>query len=239
MRAMTTAGRMDAGLERRSLEAFEAALDQPEEDRERWIAERYAAEPELRAALRRLLEADRCQAQSPPTVVPQARQLAPELTPPSHVGVWRLAHCLGRGGMGQVYLGVRDDGPFEQKVAIKLMAPGLFPAAATQLFDNERRVLARLRHPHIAQIYDGGLTPQQLPFFAMELVEGEPIDQYCAVRELSVPDVVRTRLRAGPARRLPRAGAPCPRARGRAAPPTAARRLGGGLLERSGHPDGT
>lgn len=186
---------MDATLQRRTLDAFEAALDRPDEDRERWAIEQFSAEPELLIALRRLLETDRRHAQALPTALPQARRLAPVLTPPT-VGVWRLGECLGRGGMGQVYLGERDDGLFEQKVAIKLMAPGLFPAAAALLFDNERRVLARLRHPHIAQIYDGGVTPQGQPFFAMELVEGEPIDGYCAERDLPVREVLRLFLDA-------------------------------------------
>ncbi|MGQ0619047.1 MAG: protein kinase domain-containing protein [Panacagrimonas sp.] len=188
---------MDAAFERRSLQAFDAVLDQPDEDRERWIAEQYSTDPELLIALRRLLDTDRKHAQALPTAVPQAGRLAPEMTPPARVGVWRLMSCLGRGGMGQVYLGERDDGLFEQKVAIKLMAPGLFPAAATQLFDNERRVLARLRHPHIAQIYDGGVTPEdKLPFFAMELVEGEPIDSYCVQRDLPVAETLRLFLDA-------------------------------------------
>lgn len=159
-------------------------------DRERWLAEHHSTEPELLRALQRLLASDRQHAQALPTAVPQARLVAPDLPPPARVGVYRVVSLLGRGGMGQVYLGERDDGLFEQKVAIKLMSPGLFPAAAAELFDNERRLLARLRHRNIAQLYDGGVTPEGRPFFVMELIGGEPLDQYCAQHKLSLTQTI-------------------------------------------------
>src|SRR5687768_4443228 len=93
-------------------------------------------------------------------------------------------HEIGRGGMGRVFLGERADGQFEQRVAIKLIqqaAPGIL-----RRFIEERRLLARLAHPRISRLYDGGITPGGLPYFVMELVEGEPIDRYCESRRVSL-----------------------------------------------------
>jgi serine/threonine protein kinase len=105
-------------------------------------------------------------------------------TGPERVGNFRVLGVLGRGGMGEVYLGKRDDGQFEQRVAIKLIqagAPGLM-----RRFLDERRILASLEHPNIARLIDGGITATGQPYFAMELVEGEPIDRYCDTRKLTI-----------------------------------------------------
>ncbi|MEO1088004.1 MAG: serine/threonine-protein kinase, partial [Acidobacteriota bacterium] len=92
----------------------------------------------------------------------------------------------GRGGMGVVYRGLRDDEAFRREVAIKVLAwDGLGPDARRRL-DVERRILASLDHPGIARIYDGGTAPSGLPYLVMEHIEGEPIDAYCDRLELSV-----------------------------------------------------
>ena len=96
------------------------------------------------------------------------------------IGPWRLEELLGRGGMGEVWHAKRDDGLYEQKAAVKLMQPG-GPDRATR-FDNERRRLARMDHPGIARILDGGITADGCAYMAMDLVEGLPIDQYTATR---------------------------------------------------------
>jgi serine/threonine-protein kinase len=86
--------------------------------------------------------------------------------------------------MGEVFLAERDDGQFEQRVALKVIqhgAPGL-----VRRFLDERRILALLEHPGIARLVDGGVTGDGLPYFAMELVEGEPIDRYCDTHKLSI-----------------------------------------------------
>jgi len=103
---------------------------------------------------------------------------------PERIGPFRVMHEIGRGGMGRVFLGERADGQFEQQVAIKLIqqsAPGVL-----RRFADERRLLARLSHPGIARLFDGGITPGGLPYFVMELVEGEPIDRYCESHQLTV-----------------------------------------------------
>jgi serine/threonine-protein kinase len=108
-----------------------------------------------------------------PTEVPQA--LAPHRPPPGQVGVFRLVEKIGEGGMGQVWRGERADGLFDQTVAVKLVWSHLAPLAAGR-FAEERRILARLEHPNIARLIDGGVLDDATPYLVMEYVAGRPID---------------------------------------------------------------
>ncbi len=101
-------------------------------------------------------------------------------------GPYRTERLLGRGGMGSVYLARRDDGQFEQTVALKVTAPHLSGEEFARSFRNERQLLAALSHPHIARLLDGGVTAAGDPYLMMEYVEGELWDGYCADRRLSV-----------------------------------------------------
>lgn len=102
------------------------------------------------------------------------------------VGPWRLIRELGHGGMGRVYLAERAEGGFEQQAALKLLSTGSHSNDLLRRFEQERRILARLDHPHIARLLDGGVTAEGRPWFAMELVDGVRIDHYCDQRNLSV-----------------------------------------------------
>ena len=86
--------------------------------------------------------------------------------------------------MGTVYLAVRDDDAFERRVAIKVLRRGMDTDAIVQRFRHERQILASLDHPCIAHLLDGGSTPDGLPFFAMEYIEGLPITEYCEAHRL-------------------------------------------------------
>ncbi len=121
-------------------------------------------------------------------VEPEAQAEAP---PPERIGPYRVLERLGRGGMGEVLLGERADGLFEQRVAIKLLRRGMGSDEILARFSRERRILARLEHPHIARLLDGGATEDGRPYFVMELVEGEPITRYCRSRDLPVADRLR------------------------------------------------
>jgi eukaryotic-like serine/threonine-protein kinase len=107
------------------------------------------------------------------------------------VGVYRLIEPLGRGGMGEVYLGERADGRFEQKVAVKLVKRGMDSVEILRRFARERRILARLEHPGIARLLDGGETLDGRPYFVMERVEGEAITDYCRARGVPLEDRLR------------------------------------------------
>ena len=102
------------------------------------------------------------------------------------VGAYRLESFLGRGGMGSVYRADRIDGQFQQRVAIKLLSLGALNPDAHRRFLAEREILARLQHPNIARLFDGGLTDDGTPYFVMELVEGAHIDEYCDEHALDV-----------------------------------------------------
>jgi len=104
------------------------------------------------------------------------------------IGPYRVLRELGKGGMGIVYLAVRDDGAFRKNVAIKLLRGDAVTAEFVDRFRNERQVLANLDHPNIARILDGGDTPDGMPFYVMEYVEGRPIDRYCDEDKLSLND---------------------------------------------------
>ncbi|HLT47546.1 MAG TPA: tetratricopeptide repeat protein [Rubricoccaceae bacterium] len=104
------------------------------------------------------------------------------------IGTYRLVERLGEGGMGTVWLAERADGQFEQRVALKLVRAGLDSVGLRRRFRRERQILARLNHPHIARLLDGGVvtgpTGDEQPYLVMEFVDGEPITAYCDRRRL-------------------------------------------------------
>ena len=104
------------------------------------------------------------------------------------IGPYRVLRELGKGGMGVVYLAVRDDGAFRKNVAIKLLRGDAVTPEFVERFRNERQVLANFDHPNIARILDGGDTTENMPFYVMEYVEGRPIDKYCDEDKLSLND---------------------------------------------------
>jgi len=96
-----------------------------------------------------------------------------------HVGPYRLVRKIGAGGMGTVYLAERDDAEFDKKVAIKFIRGGSIRETAVKRFRRERQILARLEHPGIARLLDGGTTDKGTPYFVMEYVEGQLLLDYC------------------------------------------------------------
>lgn len=106
------------------------------------------------------------------------------------VGPYRLVRILGRGGMGVVYEAERV-GDVGGTVALKLIKRGMDSALVARRFHRERRILARLTHPHIAHFIDGGVTDDHRPWFVMERVEGTPITDFCVAHEMSVEGRIR------------------------------------------------
>jgi len=106
------------------------------------------------------------------------------LPPGTRVGPFVLGAPLGRGGSGYVYRAEREGEAFRQSVALKIVRADPRQRAAAE---RERRVLAGLRHPNVAMLIDGGETAAGELWFAMELVEGERIDDYAAAQRLAWP----------------------------------------------------
>jgi len=106
-------------------------------------------------------------------------------------GPYRLVRQIGAGGMGTVYYAERADDLFQKGVAVKVLPPGMGTEALLRRFEDERRILARLQHPGIAGLLDGGVAEDGTPFFVLEYVDGHPIDRYCRDRGLSVEDRLR------------------------------------------------
>ena len=169
---------------------FDEALDLPADRQTAFVENACADDPELAREVLGLLRAQQSSAGFLDT--PALQFAAPFFDAaevlgsgtPGRVGPFRIVGMLGRGGMGEVFLAQRDDDQFEQRVALKLIQRGA--ASHLHRFLDERRILARLEHPGIARLIDGGLTEHGQPYFAMELVEGEPIDRFCDSHNLDV-----------------------------------------------------
>src|SRR5262249_20622206 len=110
---------------------------------------------------------------------------------PVRVGPYRLIRELGRGGMGAVFLAERDDEQYHARVAIKLVRPGMATEFILARFRRERQTLARLQHPNISRLLDGGTTEQGLPYIVMEYIEGVWLTEYANARALGVADRLR------------------------------------------------
>jgi len=103
-------------------------------------------------------------------------------------GNYKIAHEIGAGGMGAVFLATRTDGEFTQRVAVKLIKRGINSDIVRRRFYRERQILASLEHPNIARLIDGGTTADGLPFLVMEYVEGVPITDYAAKNNLTLTE---------------------------------------------------
>src|SRR5215208_2838262 len=175
-------------------EIFDAALDVAPNARDAYVARACGDDVHLRAEVRALLQAysrsgdflesPAVQLGAPLLDEPTTSGLSPSA--PERVGPFRLVRELGHGGMGVVYLAEREGAAFEQRVALKLIRHAGRGEGVIRRFMEERRILALLEHPGIAHLVDGGVTEQGMPYFAMELVEGEPIDTYCDARRLTL-----------------------------------------------------
>jgi eukaryotic-like serine/threonine-protein kinase len=104
------------------------------------------------------------------------------------IGEWKLVEEIGRGGMGTVYRAVRGDGEFSIEAAIKVLSRGVNSQILLDRFRRERQILARLEHPNIARLLDGGKTSSGLPYLVMEYVPGMALTRYCDERQLSIRD---------------------------------------------------
>lgn len=163
---------IDPDFETRALHLFRELLDMDADRRERALRD---CELPLRARVQALLD---CMEEGDLT---EAREASCEGL---RIGPYVVMERIGQGGMGEVFLARRADGAFDRQVAVKRIWAGHAPLAAR--FVRERQLLARLQHPHIAQLLDGGIDDAGKPWLAMELVRGQDIAAWCDRRNASL-----------------------------------------------------
>jgi eukaryotic-like serine/threonine-protein kinase len=189
---------LEKGRFREAMDLVDELLDLPPGQREA-LLER--ADPDVREQARKLLEAD---AQEGAVLSRPAGALLPSALHSleragavrrsrkgERVGPFRLVSLVGEGGMGEVWVAERTDADFEQRVAVKLLRSRGHAATLEARFRLERRILARLSHPLIAKLLDGGMTDDGVPWLAMELVEGLPLTEHCASKALDLEERLR------------------------------------------------
>ena len=171
---------------------FERALAIPAHQREQFLIEACAGKEELRAELDRLLDADARNANTSGEsgILGSVQDIDAALIG-SELDSWRVIERIGVGGMGSVFRAERTTTDFEQQAALKVVKKGMDTESVLQRFRQERRILARLNHPNIARLLDGGVTGDGRPYFAMELVRGIPITDYCDQHRLGLNDRLR------------------------------------------------
>jgi len=167
-------------LDRRRLERLEAlfaaARELPAAERPAFVAAQCGGDEALRRELTELLDLS--------GGAGAFLERAPDPWIGQRIDRWRVRERLGAGGMGVVYLAVRDDGAFQQQAALKLLKQSFDRAEALDRFRRERQLLASLAHPNIARLLDGGTTPEGVPYLVMEHVAGTRLDDWCDARRL-------------------------------------------------------
>jgi predicted Ser/Thr protein kinase len=165
-------------------------LDLPEETRAAHLSDRHVEDPIVLAEVESLLLAARASGSflNAPAR-PPVDDVVQDAAIGTRLGAWTITRLIGRGGMGDVYEGMRAQGDYEQRVAIKLLQREA--GAQLERFEAERQILARLEHTGIARLYDGGVTSDGRPFMVMEYVEGRPITDYCTLNHASFEERLR------------------------------------------------
>jgi len=178
---------MSSNTWRRVKEVLGAVLDEHPDRRAALLDELCAGDTPLRLEVESLLVADAGAATFlDKPLLDTVDADAPEPNIGRRLGPYLVEACIGRGGMGAVYLARRVDEVFERHVAIKMIRRGMDSELVVRRFRHERQILASLEHPHIASLFDGGTTPDGLPYFVMEHVAGTRIDRHADDHKLTI-----------------------------------------------------
>jgi len=166
---------------------FLAAMELPPVERESFLARETAGDVELHREAAGML----AHSGDAGNAIARAIEAAALIAAPDsfwigrRVGAYRIRRQIGRSGMGLVFEASRDDDEFRKTVAVKIAPPWHDAARFAERFRVERQILADLEHPNIARFFDGG-TEAGVPYFVMELVEGEPVTKYCDHHRLTL-----------------------------------------------------
>lgn len=176
----------DAELWARAQELFLDALDQPTGERGEWVRQACGGNAALRDEVLAFLDAHR---EGGPVGEWAATTRMP--AHPERVGAYRIIRLIGEGGMGTVYLAEREGEGFRQRVALKLLRAGWGDPRQAERMARERAILARLEHPGIARLVDGGVSEEGQPWLAMEYVEGTGLLRYAREHQLGIEERLR------------------------------------------------
>lgn len=177
---------MSEGKDLLALRILRDALDADPAERERFVSERCDGDAVLRECVETMLRgAGEDEGMLHRAAAPVDALIGERLGP------FRVVERIGRGGMGVVYRGEREGADFAQTVAIKLIRRGFDFDDVQARFLRERRILAKLNHPHLARFIDGGIAPDGRPWFALEYVDGDAIARWCDAHGLDVRERVR------------------------------------------------
>jgi len=177
---------------------FDELVDAPAGARDAAIRDACRGDLGLERELRALLDADAAGESDEYVANVVAREASAFTSPPLRglrLGAWKIERPIGEGGMGTVFRAVRADGEYEAIAAIKLVRGGVPSPLLNERVRSERQILAGLSHPGIAQLLDGGTTEDGTPYLVMEHVDGLPITEWCAGRDLEVEDLIRLFLK--------------------------------------------
>ncbi len=180
-------------LDREALALFEAYLEAEPADSEAWLNQHTAGRPDLLARINSFLVAETQISLHTGGAVGAVEQEGP---PPTRLAGYNIVERVGAGGMGTVFLAKRDRGDFEHLAAIKIIRPGLLSQRLVDRFLRERQILAQLRHPNIAQLFDGGATEDGSPYIVMEYIEGASILGWAETANASRKDRIEKLLQA-------------------------------------------
>ncbi len=167
---------------------LESTLELPESERAGFLAHSCNGDESLREEVEAMLVVDTQLGDFIEKPLFSLHSDHGSLAPGDRLGSWQIVSEIGKGGMGAVDLAERADAAYEKKAAVKLLKRGMDTDELVRRFRAERRILARLDHPHIAHLLDGGSTPDGRPYLVMEHVEGRPIDAWCTERGVSTED---------------------------------------------------
>ena len=176
---------MAENTQRHIRELFDAASELPAPERAAWVEAHAQGNREVVSSVMRLLHAASASGGSFLSE-PAWKREKPALQEGMMIGPYRVLRELGSGGMGVVYLTMRSDEVFRRLAALKVIRPELRGNPVKDRFLQERHILAKLDHPNIARIIDGGTTPDGLPYFVMDYIDGQPLDIFCKEKRASI-----------------------------------------------------
>ena len=166
---------------------FDVIVERTPEEREALLSVACGGDEELRGKVMALLNSDATVGDSF-FERPLLNALPEDSLAGRPLGPYRLLRRIGHGGMGSVYLGVREDDQFHRRVAIKAVNSEFVSEHAIRRFQNERQTLAAFDHPNIVKLLDWGASEDGIPYLVMDYIEGERIDQFCETRNIPVAD---------------------------------------------------